>query len=177
MARPEMRGERAFEYVYSRCDDVYRLGLIRAITRQLAGWAMVAWATAWRARKVWYWRWSPLVTAERYAERNVTCEACERQNVVRDGRYGDRPSRYCKSCGCPASRWSELTVKNTREGHLCPRGLHEGSELPETTGGGGCKGCGGNGKEHAETTNETNRLLERRHEDHGMLTTATRGRA
>lgn len=99
---------------------IYGNRFLRAISFRAAGYVLVVWKLAWMAWGFVCWRLSKLISEAAYKIRDDICRKCKRQVVVLDGRYTDHESRYCGSCGCTHNRWSELTVKNTRQGHICP---------------------------------------------------------
>ncbi len=125
-----------FEWCYHILSQIRTHGLLRAISGQVAGWVMVGLAYTWKARLVIHWRLSPRMSPAKYATREAVCNACETQEVADDGK------RYCGSCSCKRWKWSELSMKNSREGHSCPLGKHEGSKQKT-----GCSSCGGHTEE------------------------------
>jgi hypothetical protein len=177
-------GFRLFDLAYRVVETVHAKGLFRACSYVASALIMVVLAYAWKARKFLHWRLSRKISMLAYWVRDGICRKCEGQRVVHDGRYADRESRYCIPCGCNHNRWSELTVKNTRRGHICPHlrfpeqaeQLKQKEEMEKLATEraaqmaknptGGCKGCGGNGRGHK---------LEDWHERAGLLATSTRG--
>lgn len=100
----------------------------------------------WRSYQVTKWRVSRRVSVEALAKRLKACEACE--GLIKVGFR-----RFCAPCGCPQWRWSNLLVKNQRQAHNCPWGLHDGSYKTK----GGCSSCGGgrrNGQHRAPEAQE-----------------------
>jgi hypothetical protein len=126
--------------------SVQKIGLFRSISYWVAMWMIWAIETARRALPVIRWRLSPRVDLETLAARNTACETCEAAETVQVD--GDT-KRYCRACGCPKWKWSELTVKNQRQAHNCPLGRHAGSvatvkwDAAKKQPVGGCAGCGG----------------------------------
>ncbi len=99
------------------------------------------WGTMWiwRAMTFLFWRLSRKTSEELRSVRDKHCDNCDSLETTEDGR------RYCGSCGCPRTVYSELSTKNGREGHNCPLGIHPGSvRLARTPCSG--SGCGGNRK-------------------------------
>lgn len=142
---------------------VQKQGLWRSVS--YTGASILLWALnlAWKARKVWYWRWSPLVSEQERLARNAACARCELRKVK------DAPSgffrwailghdlfpggTFCDACGCWDWFLAVLGIKNTREGHICPRGKHPGQTPTPQRKAGGCEGCGKktNGKRRRPT--------------------------
>lgn len=109
-------------------------GFIRTTVKTFALFVMGAIVWCWRAHTFVHWLVSRKASTTLQQERNAQCDDCEVLETMDDGR------RFCKGCGCPKTKWSELTTKNGRQGHNCPMGTHRGSRqigrVP------GCKGCG-----------------------------------
>ena len=109
-------------------------GWIRATGKVLAFVLMAIVTACWKAHSFLHWATSKKASTALQQERNSQCDECKLLEVLDDGR------RFCGGCGCPKSKWSELTTKNSRQGHNCPMGTHRGSRrlgrIP------GCKGCG-----------------------------------
>lgn len=135
MNQKPLRGVRSFSLMGQALVAVQKQGLCRSLSYLAADGGIRALRFAWKARLVWYWRWSPIVPNDEYDARDAACMSCERQKVTGNG-------RFCQQCGCADWRWSELTVKNTRKGHFCPLGKHPG-QISVPAHAGGCKGCSG----------------------------------
>lgn len=162
MKRKPIRGILLFSLAGQALLAVQKHGLVlclvhylpRFLSRSGAGILLWVLKLAWNARKVWYWRWSSRVSIEDYQARDAVCMACEHQKIVGPRTYKGflaklmlflfPPGRYCQQCGCADWRWSELTVKNTRKGHICPRGKHPGqTPVPQQKRKDSCPTCGG----------------------------------
>jgi hypothetical protein len=125
-------GEGVYQWFMRLFGMIQQVGLLRTLSGLVAQLFIATFRYAWKARLVMHWRLSPQVTQEVYTARQAVCATCDSLEKEDGG-------SYCKSCGCRHWAWSELSVKNTREGHRCPLGKHEGSKKR-----GGCSGCGGN---------------------------------
>lgn len=158
MKQKPMRGTHVFSMLGQGLLVLQKDGFFRAMGFWSGALGLWALNHMWKARKVWYWRWSPLVSDDEYTAKDAICLACKYQKTTDKG-------RFCQQCGCPDSRWSELTVKNTRAGHFCPRGLHPGqTPMPALNRGGECEGCGSkktNGKSAGAVRLEAPASLER----------------
>lgn len=118
------------------------IGVIRATSSVCVRTAMVGSALAWKGYLFIRWATSRKVSPEVHRDRDAICSTCD----ANDG-------GYCKDCGCPKWHFSKLQIKNSRERHNCPRGLHPGSvmiplpviEAPAQQKKAPCVGCGSNG--------------------------------
>lgn len=168
----QLFGHSLFVFVYAVLNSVRTRGLLRTLSYYPASFGLAALAYTWKARQFMHWALSRRVPQPLYKLRDAICRACEYTRVVDDGRYKDWKSRYCGICGCSQNRWSELTVKNRRKGHLCPAGKFPG-QTPVQRKPGGCKGCGGNG---ADLSGKQAALQGLRGERNLVLPVGTRGR-
>ena len=121
------RGFHAYRWLERHLLNARNVGIWRTLGSIGAGLVLKLLVLAWKARLVVYWRMSKPVSDQVYRIRDEHCADCEFQSEVEDGRFPDRPSRYCEACTCPHSVWAEVTCKNRREGHNCPHGKHPGS--------------------------------------------------
>lgn len=163
-----IRGTQLFSLLGRACLAVQKHGLWacgvhyfwRWLSGSLARKAFAFFGFAWKARLVWYWRWSPSVSEDEYVARDAVCMSCERQKLKPPpvGFWGRAfawlfpGGRFCQQCGCSDNRWAELTVKNTREGHFCPMHKHPGQPPMPAMKSAGCKGCGSKKKENGKDT-------------------------
>ena len=110
-------------------------GLVYATSNTVAGLGLWFTMWAWRVTTFGFWLLSRPASVELKAARERKCDACPSLEKTKDGK------RFCGSCSCPRTKYSELTTKNGREGHNCPLGLHPGSVKLSNRpcSGGGCK--------------------------------------
>ena len=202
--KPGPRGEGVYRYLFGVLASVRTKGLLRtipvyvnrflrAVSFRITGYALIVLKLAWMGWGFVSWRSSSLISEKRQRERKSICGACERQQVVWDGRYKTRESRYCGSCGCTHNRWSELTVKNTRERHICPlfkfpehakwreyveqmKKAADGAAKNAPKKSGDCPGCKKKQPMKAADRNGHGRKLEDWHRNAGLLTAGVRGR-
>jgi hypothetical protein len=96
--------------------------------RALAKWAVLS---AGRVPMFLRTVFSRKVDDETFAERQRLCWECPAVEVqlIPGGKVllADHHT-YCGSCGCPRWPFSQLSYKNTRQGHECPQGTHPGSQ-------------------------------------------------
>lgn len=175
--RKPLRGTRMFSLLGRACLAVQKHGLLLCLVHYL--WRFVSHYCAWRAqqflvflwkaRLVWHWRFSPLVSEEKRLTRDAVCAACEDREVQEPptgffrwaflGHELFPGGLYCGACNCWNWFLALLKTKNTREGHVCPLSKHPGQPpikmptprevdkhpgqppMPKPTG--DCEGCGG----------------------------------
>ena len=130
---------RAHRYARSVLTAMIVKGVLRVIGHQLATFIRWMFDQVWRLYLVSKWRLSRRVTIEVLTKRLKACEGCE--GVEKIGF-----KRFCRPCGCPNWRWSNLLVKNQRRAHNCPWGKHDGSWKTK----GGCSSCGGGGNKNGK---------------------------
>ena len=136
-----MRGDRLYFWGLQWASELRMDGFIVTLRHHGFDWLLWFMGMGWQFRRLMHWRLSKNLSPHIVELRNAICAECPQLAIV-----GDK--RYCKACGCPKWKWSELSVKNTREGHNCPLGKHPGSVATmrvDEKGNivGGCKGCGG----------------------------------
>lgn len=150
--RKRIRGNRLFSVLGQTLHVVHKEGFLRALGFSGGMFGLWALNLAWKARLVWYWRWSPLRTEAEYAACDANCLACPHQKVkpLPSDAWGKLfaflfpGGRFCEQCSCWDWRWAELTVKNTHEGHICPRGKHPGqTPMPMPATKQSCTNCSG----------------------------------
>lgn len=124
-------------YFYWR--NVLTMMMVKGVLRVVGHLAAAAgrWSIdqLWRGYQLAKWRVSRRVSVAVFKARQEACDRCEALVKVWS-------KRYCGACNCPHWRYSELTMKNQRQGHNCPMGLHNGSYRTTS----GCPGCGGGNK-------------------------------
>jgi hypothetical protein len=140
----------------------------RRIVRWLAWWIALPWKAASFARVATGGQVGPLFIeedgiprvlspAERIAERDNVCEACEQRYYF--VRLDGETTEHCQACKCPPTRWSENEYRNTLASWHCPLRKHAGPYPNDGQAGalkglgyeenavlaafgGGCTGCG-----------------------------------
>lgn len=120
--------------------------MIGAISWTFSRMALAITRNTWKVASFAFWAASKPASRALQDERNRMCDECEAIEVTPHG------LRYCGGCGCPRTKWSELTMKNSRQGHNCPRGTHRGSRVIGM--GGGCKNCGKKKTAEAKPSND-----------------------
>ena len=136
------RGLRSYIFWNTVVNNLEKNGPIAALGTVLAYPARKALAYGMRGLLLFDWLTSPRVSDEEQDVRDSICDTCEHLDATNSG---PARVRFCKACGCPKTRYSELTVKNSRRDHNCPEGRHPGSvALPvELRVGCNTPGCGG----------------------------------
>ncbi len=152
----QLRGTKLFSLLGHILVTAQKQGFFRAMSYFAAGGLLWALNLAWKARRVWHWAWSPRVSEEELIARSAACNTCERRKIKAPPSGFFRWSvlgfdlfpggAFCATCGCWDWFLALLRIKNTREGHVCPLGLHPGQEPMPQHKAGGCKGCGGTKK-------------------------------
>lgn len=148
-----LRGTKLLSLLGHVLVTIQKQGLFKALSYFVAGWLLWALNLAWKARRVWYWAWSPRVPEDELVARNAACATCERRKIKAPPSGFFRWSvlgfdlfpggAFCAECGCWDWFLALLRIKNTREGHVCPLGLHPGQKPMPQRKAGGCQGCGG----------------------------------
>lgn len=147
-----VRGELLHNLARGFVNDWYREGFVKTSSKWTASIWRWAIGLAWKARLVLHWRMSRRVDLQTFVDRETACADCDHAEDTESG-------KYCKACGCAKWKWSELSVKNTREAHNCPLGRHAGSIATKKVGPdgkivGGCVGCGQGTNGHANRVTE-----------------------